>query len=184
MLKTMPENFTLDRYGLHTRLVDISDSEFILSIRTNEKLSKHIHPTRNSIECQKKWIMEYKKREAEGEDFYFIFEKPKGVRLGVCRIYSITESSFTTGSWVFAKNAPMGAGILGDIITKEIAFYLYPKSKQLFDIRKENVNVIGFAKSFHPIQIGEDKENLYFENTKMNFDKYKERYIKIYTSIK
>jgi hypothetical protein len=41
----LPSNFELDRYGLHVRLVREEDAEFILSLRTDPKLSRFIHPT-------------------------------------------------------------------------------------------------------------------------------------------
>ena len=68
----IPENFTIERYGLNVRLVEEKDAGFILSLRTNPKLSRYIHNTDDSLDKQRQWIRDYKKRELEGKDYYFI----------------------------------------------------------------------------------------------------------------
>jgi hypothetical protein len=89
-MKKLPENFTLERYGLQVRLVNEGDAEFIVALRTDPRLSRYIHETSPSIEAQKEWIGNYKKREAQGLDYYFMFSV-NGLRQGVARIYDITE---------------------------------------------------------------------------------------------
>ena len=176
MNRLLPGDFSGDRYGLTFRFVDEGDAEFIVSLRTDSKLGRFINKTENSIEKQKEWTREYKKREEEGQDFYFIFSGLDGTKYGVCRIYNIVEGYHSTGSWLFSSQAPFGAAFLGDIITHEIAFELFPNSKYRFDIDKENVNVARFALSFHPSVIGETDNSISYENTKENFDKYKKLY--------
>lgn len=53
-------------------LAVVDDAEFILSLRQNEKLNRHVSPVPPSLNCQKEWIMNYKKREAIRSEFYFI----------------------------------------------------------------------------------------------------------------
>ena len=52
--------------------------------------------TDNDVEKQKDWIKAYKNREENGLEYYFIFEKPLGNRLGVSRIYNVAQSTFET----------------------------------------------------------------------------------------
>ena len=52
----LPENFELDRYGLHVRLVREEDAEFIVELRTSEHNSRYIHGTVGDIEQQKVWL--------------------------------------------------------------------------------------------------------------------------------
>lgn len=168
-MKAITPDFTLDRYGLHVRLVNENDSEFIVRIRTNEKLGRYIHDTSNNIDNQLAWFREYKKREEKGQDYYFMFELPDGKRLGTERIYDITDTSFVTGSWVFDQEAPYGAAFLGDIITHEIAYELYPDKVHLHDIKKENHNVLRYAQLFKPKIIRETEDTIYFKNEKEDF---------------
>lgn len=180
MLNKLPSDFTLERYGLFVRFVNEEDADFILQLRTNEKLSRYIHGTDANVELQKEWIKGYKKRESAGTDYYFMFEKPQGVRLGVCRIYDIQEDNFTIGSWVFSPEAPVGASILGDIITREIAFELFPDSKHLFDVKKANVNVNRYNATYHSELVREDALTNYYTCSKENFEKYKVRFLRMF----
>lgn len=178
-MKRLPKDFELDRYGLHVRLAQVEDSPFILSLRTDEKLSRFIHVTDNNLGKQIAWMHEYKKREEKGIEYYFIFEQTDNP-LGVCRIYDIREKEYTVGSWVFSKSAPMGSAILADIITREIAFDLMPEKRLKFDVSRENTNVLRYQRTFHPTVVKEDTDNIHFEITKDVFDKYKSYYLKIF----
>lgn len=121
MMKKLNSDFQLEKYGLLARLVNENDADFIIRLRTDSKLSRFIHSTDNDVEKQKEWIRNYKVREANGEDYYFIFFKDNKP-VGLNRIYSIHGTTFTTGSWVFDPDAPSECSILGSIIVREIAF--------------------------------------------------------------
>lgn len=173
----LPENFELDRYGLHVRLVREEDAEFIVRLRTDSKLGHFIHSTSSDVSKQVEWIMEYRKREEKGIEYYFIFSK-NGDNVGLARLYNIENDRFTSGSWLAYSNI-IGAGVLCDIISREIAFELYPDSINYFDVRKGNRNVIRYHESYHPTQYKEDVDNVYFYLTRQNFEKYKQLYIRM-----
>ncbi|MBP5424160.1 MAG: hypothetical protein J6Y78_17130 [Paludibacteraceae bacterium] len=173
----LPADFIDVRYGLVTRLVDKDDAEFVVRLRTDTQKGQFLGATDADVEKQRHWIQEYKKRERDGKEYYFMFEKPKGERLGVSRIYDIKEDTFTTGSWVFKKDAPFGAAFLGDIICHEIAFELFPKSVNLHDVRKANMGVRKYADEFHPTLLFETEYTQYYMNTRENYIKYKDAYL-------
>ena len=173
----LPSDFTLDRYGLHVRFVDEHDAEFILSLRTDARLGQYIHSTENDVLKQIEWTKEYKIRERKGTDYYFMFEMPIGNKLGVSRIYNVTDSTFETGSWVFKRDAPFGSAFLGDIICHEIAFEMFPDKTNLHDIKKANYGVNKYADEFHPILISETEDTRYFKNDKENYTFYKNLYL-------
>ena len=104
--------------------------------------------------------------------------KKNGENIGLARLYNIEEEKFTSGSWLSCSNE-VGVGVLCDIISREIAFELYPESLNYFDVRKGNKNVIRYAQSYHSILYKEDTENLYFYNNKQNFEKYKRLYLRM-----
>ncbi len=183
-MNKLPEKFELDRYGLHLRFVREDDAEFIVRLRTDEKLGRYIHYTDSSIEKQKSWLTEYKKREENGEDYYFVFETPIGNPIGLMRIYDISDTAFTIGSWVFDKSSPKGAAILADLIVKEIGWELFPDKVCLWDNMKGNTNVIRFGLSFHPTLIRETDTQLFFSCRKENFEKTKQLYLRMYTKLK
>ena len=177
MALILPENYSIDRYGLHVRLVNEDDSAFIVSLRTDSQRGQFLGDTDESVEKQRGWIREYKIRERAGHEYYFIFETPKGERLGVSRIYDIKEETFTTGSWVFKKDSPFGAAFLGDIICHEIAFELFPNSVNLHDVRKANMGVRKYADEFHPKLLFETELTQYYMNTRENYLKHKDSYL-------
>jgi RimJ/RimL family protein N-acetyltransferase len=179
MKQLLDKNFTFERYGLYVRFVEESDAEFIVKLRTDPQLNQFLHITDNSIEKQKEWIREYKKRESEGTDYYFIFESSENEKWGVGRLYNIYDDIFTFGSWVFSSDAPMGISILGDIIVREIGFDTLGLNTCFFDVRKGNENVLKYHVTYIPIQINEDNLNFYFKIDKATFDKGKEKYLNI-----
>lgn len=173
------ETFSLSRYGLNVRLVNVDDSAFIVALRTDNKLGKYIHRTDPNVDKQVEWFWQYKEREKNGEDYYFMFEKPLGNRLGVLRIYDISDTDFTIGSWVFDKQSPIGSAILAEIITREIGFELYPEKNCCWDTKKNNVNVIQYGLSYHPDVYKETEDTIYCRCTKENNDKYKKKYLRM-----
>jgi len=174
-MKKLPHNFTLERYGLQVRLVEENDAEFIVALRTDPRLSQHIHATSTDVEQQKQWIRDYKLREEQGLDYYFIFSID-GQPQGLARICNITEEAFTHGSWVFSPEAVLGASILGTIITTEIGFELLEKKIEYFDVRKGN-NTHSFVKSFHPEKIRTDELNIFYRLLPEEFNQGKKKHI-------
>ena len=71
----LPPDFTTTKYGVTVRLVTEDDAEFITRLRSDERLGRFIHASNGDVEAQKKWITEYKKRENEGIEYYFISSK-------------------------------------------------------------------------------------------------------------
>lgn len=117
----LPADFTIEKYGLRARFVEENDAEFILTLRTDERLNKYLHPTKNDMDVQKRWIRNYKEREREGKDYYFIFFKDKNP-IGLNRIYDIHDGVFRTGSWLFSPDAPFECSIAASIMVRELAF--------------------------------------------------------------
>jgi len=174
-MKKLPENFTLERYGLQVRLVNEEDAEFIVSLRTDSRLSRYIHETSQSVEEQKQWIRNYKRREKEGLDYYFMFSV-NDERQGVARIYDITEDSFTQGSWVFSPDAVLGASVLGNIISSEIGFEFLDKKVLYTDTRRDN-HTHRYGQSFSPEIIKSDELDVYYRILPGNYNQGKIKHI-------
>ena len=179
-MNTLPDDFSINRYGLHVRLVQEDDAEFILSLRTNEKLARFINATSADVSQQIEWTRIYKKREASGTDYYFVFEKPQGTPVGVCRIYDVEPGRFTTGSWLFSPSAPVGASILADIITREIAWELWPDAVQFFDVKKDNTTVNKYHTTFRAKIIRETEDDCFYSCSRENFEKRKNLHLRMF----
>lgn len=114
-------NFQYNRYGYSLRFVQEEDAEFILSLRTDKELSKYIHDTSNDINKQIEWTREYKKREVEGLDYYFIMSKDS-IPLGVIRMYNIHDKTYTLGSLVMRRGITPEDVTAIHILVREISF--------------------------------------------------------------
>ena len=121
MRRLLPENFSGEKYGVFYRLVNEQDAEFIYSLRTDPVLSKYIHDVQEGVENQVKWIRNYKRREEEGTDYYFIFYVDNSP-IGLFRLYSIHEKTFTSGSWVMVPGTSSEYVLAVPLIIRELAF--------------------------------------------------------------
>jgi hypothetical protein len=176
----MTNNFPIKKYGLLFRLVEISDAEFILSLRTDDKLSLYLSETSQSIGKQKNWIIDYKKREFKNEEFYLICcSEDNKTSYGVNRIYNIKDNSFEIGSWLFRSNIGNSIAIISDLFFRTFFFQKTNFVKCVFEVRKKNKKVLKYHKMFSPRIISEDDNNFYFELDRENFIKQKNRLIKL-----
>lgn len=166
----------IERYGLTLRFVEQEDAQFIVKLRTDEKLSRFLSPTSSDIKMQQEWIAKYKEREHKGEEYYFITEY-QGVICGTTRIYNIEDDCFEIGSWLFSADSPGGVPVLADIITREFAFEKLKISKCRFEVRKLNKAVVKYHKSYNPQVVGEDELNYYFVLSRESFNERKNKLV-------
>lgn len=176
-MKTIPSDFTYNKYGLSVRLVQESDAPFILKLRTDPKLSKFVHPVENNLQGQIDWIREYKIREAKGEDYYFIFYSNK-TPIGLNRIYNITENSSTGGSWLCSKEATIEESIATSFITLEIQD-LFDIPDGPFNVSKGNNQVLKFHLRMGAEIVYEDDIEYTLRRNKEKFLIAKNKYIKL-----
>ena len=176
----LPPNFGLDRFGLHVRLVREEDAEFILKLRTDERLGRFIHPTSNDVEKQRQWIRDYKQREAQGIEYYFIYEL-NNERVGVNRLYDMKPDTqeFTSGSFVFKTGLPMEISTLSLIIMRDIAFDTLGYETNYSDVRLKNYHVRKSARLFGCTQYGETEESALYVVDKLTYKRNRQRLLKL-----
>lgn len=145
-MKRLSSDFTFEKYGLVIRLVNEGDAEFIVSLRNDPSKARFISKTSSRVKDQINWIREYKKREALGSDYYFIYEYC-GKRAGVNRIYNITSDSFIHGSWLFSNDVPPYCPLAAAVIAREVAFECLSLSieNDTAGIHEDNIGVLQFA---------------------------------------
>lgn len=168
-------DFHITRYGIDVRLVNESDAEFIYALRSDKELTKFISQVDGSLEDQIQWIKQYKLREKEGVEYYFIFSF-KGERVGLARLYKIESDHFTQGSWLFHPNSPAGCSILGNIISCELGFELEGKEYMLTDARIGN-STHRYVKSFNPEIVEVTDLDIFYKISKENYNKCKIKHL-------
>ncbi|WP_104721370.1 GNAT family N-acetyltransferase [Helicobacter mesocricetorum] len=159
------------------RLVTLNDAAFICSLRKGEK-AKFLTQTAGGILTQEQWIATYKKREALGEEFYFIIQSLEGEAFGTIRIYDFTENSFCWGSWIIKDSAPSYVAIESALCVYEFAFNTLGFKQSHFDVRKSNVKVVAFHQRCKAKIVREDCVNYYFNFSKEDFALMQRHYAK------
>ena len=164
----LPENFELERYGLHVRLVQENDAELIVKLRTDPQHARFLGHTDNDVAKQVEWTKEYKKREGKGVDYYFIFYKD-GQPIVLNRLYDIdwVHLTYTSGSWVSVPGTDYEAVMLCSVIVLDIAFDTLGLLVDLYDVRKGNSQVLHFhRKILGAYEYGETELDYLFMLTK------------------
>jgi hypothetical protein len=171
------EGFIFTADGIILRLIEKSDSKFVLDLRTDSKLGKNLSYTSPNVDDQISWIEDYKIREAKREEFYFIFEDSTHQPWGTVRLYNLTDDSFTVGSWICREGNKEQIAIKAWLKIVEFGFNELNYKTCLFDIRKKNISVLYFAYLFNPKCIHENELDYYFSLGKDTFYKNLEKVI-------
>lgn len=168
-MNKLPENFTLNRYGIDVRLVNIEDAGFILSLRTSKR-GQRLNKTDNDLMKQIEWMKEYKEREAMGLDYYFIHYY-QGKPVGVNRIYNIDyeKKSCVTGSWVIKEGTDYDISIKTLLILREIIFELMNAEISFGDTRKNNRPMVRLYKMLGIEMIGETEDEYLYRSIKSKY---------------
>lgn len=177
-MNKLPSNFEVEKYGLKVRLVNEDDAEFILKLRTNEKLSRHIHPTDDDLQKQMLWIRDYKIRESEGREYYFIFIKDNKP-IGVSRISNISDYFGLGGSWLCSPDNNPVDSMTTPFVAHDIMFNELGLAYIVFDVRKANSQVWKFHVSAGAIKIGESDIDYYFYLYKDNYFQKRDKFLKL-----
>ena len=148
-MKILDENFSLERYGLKVRLVNENDAEFITSLRSDQNKTKYMVTLTNEIENQIRWIQEYKKREKQGLDYYFIYSNDENKTIGLNRLSHIdyNAKSGKASSWIAIeglKYEPLTMLLFGN----EIVFNSIGVEMTWGEVHKNNSRAIKIFKLF------------------------------------
>lgn len=161
----LPSDFNLLKYGINVRLVEEKDAEFITNIRLDSDLNEYLKRIPSDVESQKDWINQYKVREAQGLEYYFIYFV-EGEAIGVNRMTNIGSDSWMGASVIFKKDSPPGAAILATLLHYYIGFEFLGKSVHFGEYKRNNTRAKRFNDFFGSELVHEDGENVYIILTK------------------
>ena len=175
----LSSEFSMDLYGLNVRLVVEEDAKFILNLRLDPELGNFMNKVSSEIDAQIEWIREYKKRELEGVEYYFIYSR-NGLPLGVNRMTNIQNDSWMGASLIFKKDSGAGTPILASLIQYHIGFETLDKSIHFGDQLKDNNKAIRFNKFMGSDFIHEDENVFYIILSKRTYLKTKQKIEKMF----
>ena len=166
----------LEGKNINLRTVEIEDADFIYTMRQNRKKTKYLSKVTGTVDSQKEWIKNYKQRENEQKEFYFLIESKNSEKLGLVRMYDFKDESFCWGSWLIKEDAPKTTAIESALQIYEFGFYSLGFEKSHFDVRKGNDKVIAFHQRFGAKIVSEDELDYFFNFQKSDYEIIKEKY--------
>lgn len=159
------KNFNLKAGTIYLRLVHENDAAFICSLRNDDKLNTYISKSTADINAQKKWIVNYKNKEANGEEYYFIICKlDNDLPIGTVRLYDFKENpkSFCWGSWILNENKTKYAAVESALLVYEAGFAYLGFEQSHFEVMKGNDKVHSFHVKMGAERNAEDEINEYY----------------------
>lgn len=155
-----------NKYGktILLRPVEVSDYEFVHSLRVAPKSTQFLTPVDNDPLQQKVWLEEYKNREAAGLEYYFLIQRQDNQQLvGSLRAYKMDKEKSLghAGSWILNENKTMTSAIESILLMvdfmEEIGFRYI-----VIDARKDNKPALRFIKKISQSFYSEDETNEYY----------------------
>ena len=179
MLEKLTPDFRLESLGLTVRLVDESDVDYILSLRTDKHLTRFIHQTDDDRDKQVEWIRSYKEREKAGREYYFIYFL-NGEPVGLNRIYNIFEYYGTIGSWICNPGNEAEVSLATFLLMFDIMFDHLKLDISIYDVRKVNKHVWKLHKMLGAQSVGESDIDYYFTLNKETYYKNRNNIINLF----
>ncbi len=162
--------------NIYLRTVEASDADFVYIMRKNKHKTKYLSTVSGTVDVQKRWIANYKTREKQGKEYYFIIESKKHEKLGLVRMYDFNNDSFSWGSWIIKEDAPAFTAIESALQIYEFAFYQLGFTQSHFEVQKENAKVISFHQRFGAKIVNENELEYFFTLTKEEYEVTKKKY--------
>jgi len=167
---------TIESKYINLRTVEVSDAEFIYTLRSLEHKTRYLSKIEGDIESQKKWIESYKEKELNGQEYYFVIESKEHKKLGLVRVYDFREDSFSWGSWITIEDAPVYTAIASALQVYEFGFYKLNFKKSHFQVSKGNDKVLTFHKKFGARIIYETEKEYELNIDEVTYQKTKKKY--------
>lgn len=160
------------------RTVSIKDAAFVAELRSDTGKTKYLSEVDSSVKAQAEWIKNYKKREQEGVELYFVICSQTLEKLGLVRMYDYKGDSFCWGSWLVKPGAPVTTGLESALNIYELAFFHFGFNQCHFDVRIENRKVIKFHEGFGSEMVDSDELNQYYIFKKETYLETRKKYSK------
>ena len=175
------KNFNLKAGTIYLRLVQENDAAFINSLRNNNQLNTYISKSTADINTQKEWIRNYKNKESNNTEYYFIICRvDNNLPIGTVRLYDFQENpkSFCWGSWILNENKTKYAAVESALLVYEAGFAVLGFEQSHFEVMKGNDKVHSFHLKMGAQKISEDDKNVYYIFPKNRYEENKIQYAK------
>jgi RimJ/RimL family protein N-acetyltransferase len=161
----------IDGVDISLRLVQQEDASYIYNLRTNPAYSRYLSAVTGTVGDQRSWIKSYKTRESVGSEYYFIIERKDGLPCGVVRLYNITDTQFTWGSWILDNNKPHKASLESALLSFDFGFNSLGIQTANIDVQVENTHAQAFYRRLGMIEVRRTEREIYFIYSREQFTK-------------
>lgn len=165
--------------NLCLRLIQPDDAAYVHRLRADPVYNQHLSEVRGGIEDQRRWIECYKKREAEGQEFYYIIVRKDEKVCGAVRLYDLDADSFTWGSWILDANKPPKAALESAVLSFGVGFDALGRSVAKVDVRVGNVHAQAFYKRLGMIETHRTPSDIFFNYPRSRYEADRDGYFAI-----
>ena len=158
------------------RPVRPTDAEFILSLRLDPDIGRHLSKTDPDVDLQRAWITRYGDREEAGTEYYYIIENPADHAIGTVRIYDFQGPSFAWGSWIIKRGSPLLVAIGSALRVYDFAFYDLGFTEAHLEVRRENRTAFAFHRRFGAEITHSDDIDHFLRITRDSYESVRPRY--------
>ena len=164
--------------NLTLRLIQPEDAAYVHSLRNNPAYNTHLSKVTGTIDDQRTWIEDYKSREAQGQEFYYVIERKDGTRCGLVRLYDIEATSFIWGSWILDENKTRKAALESAILSFGIGFDALGVQLANVDVRVANEHAAAFYRRLGMVETHRTDQDIFFNYTREQFDTERTHHLK------
>jgi len=140
------------------RDANVEDSKFILSMRLDPILGKHLSKTSSSINDQVNYMKRYQNC---NDQAFFIIQNKDSKPLGCIRIYNPDGTCFEWGSWLLVKGALPQVALESSLMMYKYALKL-GFTHSIISTRKKNKTVWNFHQKIFSAQVIDETSIDYF----------------------
>lgn len=163
--------------NLVLRLVQPDDAAYLHALRINPAYNRYLSPVSGTADDQRRWIESYKQREARGEEFYYIVQRPDGLPCGTVRLYGIAGNRFTWGSWILDHNKPHKAALESALLSFWAGFGPLGLEEAAIDVRRDNTHAEAFYRRFGMTETGGTEQEIFFTYPRARFEADRQRHL-------
>lgn len=144
------------------RTSTMADAPFLHGLRSDPRYNRYLSPV-TTLEAQRRWLEDYKVREAAGLEYYFIIEDTARHECGCVRLYQIGDDQFCWGSFVLNHDKPYMAALDSAVASFGFGFEQLGCRYARFEAMLGNEHAIRFYRRLGVPIVGKDDASLYFE---------------------
>lgn len=141
----MRHDIDIEGFAYRLRPISEEDAEFVVSLRSDAKLGRYLHPGAQDVGSQLKWLAQYFERPG---DYYFVIERlGRNTPDGVISIYDVDGTLRTGewGRWILRAGSP--AAVESAFLIYSVAFDILQLESVFCRTVAENQKVVSFHDS-------------------------------------